>query len=130
MTETLFTQNYRMINETIGRLSRLGVKLSIDDFGTGYSSLSQLCQFNIHNLKIDRSFIAGVDKDINKGKIVKAVISLANSLNVGLIAEGVETREQLNFLRENECTTVQGYLFSRPVGIEKIEKMLVKHEGD
>ncbi|NLJ77731.1 MAG: EAL domain-containing protein, partial [Tissierellia bacterium] len=128
ITETFFTQNYRMVNEAIGRLSRLGIRLSIDDFGTGYSSLSQLCQFNIHNLKIDRSFIDGVDNDENKSKIVKAVISLANSLKVGLIAEGVETRAQLNFLKNNECNIVQGYLFSKPIDTEQIERILIGYE--
>jgi len=126
ITETFFAQKYQLVQRAVKRLSRLGIKLSIDDFGTGYSSLSQLCQFNIHNLKIDRSFINGVDSNVNKSKIVKAVISLANSLGVGLTAEGVETREQLKFLKQNRCTVAQGYLFSRPIGADEIEKVLAK----
>lgn len=125
ITETFFTQNYELIESTIKELSKLGIGLAIDDFGTGYSSLGQLCRLNINNLKIDKTFINGVDKNSNKGKIVKTVISLAESLNIGLIAEGVETKEELNFLKENRCTVVQGYFFSKPVGTDKIEKMLI-----
>lgn len=115
ITETFFTQKYLLVEDTIQELMELGVRLAIDDFGTGYSSLSQLCEFNINNIKIDKSFIDGVDKNINKSKVVKAIISLAESLNINLIAEGVETQGELNFLKENKCTVAQGYLFSKPV---------------
>lgn len=126
ITETFFTQDYELIEETLKEFSKLGIKIAIDDFGTGYSSLGQLCELNINNLKIDRIFIDGVNLNMNKSKIVKAVISLAKSLNISLTAEGVETEEELNFLKRNGCSIVQGYLFSKPVGIYKIEGLLKK----
>lgn len=126
ITETFFTQDYELIEETLKELIKLGIKIAIDDFGTGYSSLGQLCELNINNLKIDRMFIDGVNGNMNKSKIVKAVISLAKSLNISLTAEGVETEEELSFLKINGCTIVQGYLFSKPVGIYEIEKLLKK----
>lgn len=124
ITETYFTQDYELIKKTIKELSDLGVKLAIDDFGTGYSSLGQLSELNINNLKIDRMFIDEVDKNMNKSKIVKAIISLASSLDIGLTAEGVERQEELNFLKNSMCVLVQGYLFSKPVGVKEIEQLL------
>lgn len=126
ITETFFTQNYKSIVSVVKKLSNQGVRFAIDDFGTGYSSLGQLCEININNLKIDRMFIDGVEKNINKSKIVKAVISLAESLNINLTAEGVETVEQLVFLKENRCTLAQGFLFSKPVENDDIIKLLRK----
>lgn len=124
ITETFFNKNYGLIQRAIMELSEIGVRFAIDDFGTGYSSLEQLCQLNINNLKIDRIFIDGVDNNMNKSKIVKAVISLADSLNIGLTAEGVETEEQLEFLKQNGCTFAQGFLFSKPINISEIEELL------
>ncbi|CCQ97497.1 putative Diguanylate cyclase [[Clostridium] ultunense Esp] len=126
ITETFFAHKYEYVEDTIGELNELGVKLAIDDFGTGYSSLGQLCQFSINSIKIDRSLISDVHKKSNKNKVVKAVISLAKSLNIDLIAEGVETQEELRFLKENRCTVAQGFLFSKPVRAEKIEKSFQK----
>ncbi len=126
ITETFFTQNYQSIVLTVKKLSRLGIRIAIDDFGTGYSSLGQLCEININNIKIDRMFIDGVDRNNNKSKIVKAVISLAESLNINLTAEGVETKDQLAFLKENRCTIAQGFLFSKPVEKEEIKKLFKK----
>ncbi|HSH35628.1 sensor domain-containing protein, partial [Schnuerera sp.] len=128
ITETFFTQKYELIEDAIKKLEELGVKLAIDDFGTGYSSLSQLCEFNIDNIKIDRSFIDGVDRNLNKRKVVKAVISLAKSLNIDLTAEGVETQNELKFLKENKCPIAQGYLLSKPVENERIEELLQKND--
>lgn len=127
ITETFFTQNYELIQDTIKELGKLGIKIAIDDFGTGYSSLGQLCELNINNIKIDRMFIDGVDGNINKSKIVKGIISLAESLNITLTAEGVEREEELKFLNTNRCTFVQGYLFSKPVEAYKIEELLKRN---
>ena len=127
ITETFFTQNYELIQDTIKELRKLGIKIAIDDFGTGYSSLGQLCELNINNIKIDRMFIDGVDGNINKSKIVKGIISLAESLNITLTAEGVEREEELKFLNANRCTFVQGYLFSKPVEAYKIEELLKRN---
>ena len=96
-------------------LSNVGFRLSIDDFGTGYSSLSYLKRFNIHKLKIDRSFINDLNQNINDQAIVTAIIQMAHSLGMSTLAEGVETPEQLAVLRAKGCDAVQGYLFSKPL---------------
>lgn len=124
ITETYFTQDYDLIKKTIVDLVELGVNFSIDDFGTGYSSLGQLCELKINNLKIDKMFIDDVNENINKAKIVKAIISLADNLEISLTAEGVETEGELNFLKENQCKLVQGFIFSKPVEAKEIEKKL------
>ena len=126
ITETYFTKKYDQIVKNIKKLNDLGIKFAIDDFGTGYSSLGQLSELNINTLKIDRVFIDRVDSNINNSKIVKAVISLAKSMNIGLTAEGVERSEELIFLKENKCDIVQGYLFSKPVDSNTLQKYLSK----
>ena len=100
------------------------MEVAIDDFGTGYSSLGQLSRLEITKLKIDRTFISEIDESGNKNKIVKAIISLAESLDLGLIAEGVETKAQLDFLIKNDCNIVQGCLFSKPINEIEMEKQL------
>jgi len=128
ITETIFTKNYERILEAIKRINSLGVKVAIDDFGTGYSSLGQLSRLEIAKLKIDKSFIQEISGNENKKKIVKAIISLADSLSLELIAEGVETREQLDFLIRNDCNMVQGYLYSKPLDASTVEKYLGRGE--
>jgi EAL domain-containing protein (putative c-di-GMP-specific phosphodiesterase class I) len=99
----------------MNQLHERGVRMSIDDFGTGYSSLSYLKKFQIYKLKIDQSFVRDITDDPDDRAIVGAIISLANSLGMQTIAEGVETEGQLAFLKANACTEVQGYHFSRPL---------------
>ena len=125
ITETIFTKNYDKIVEAIKAINEMGVQVAIDDFGTGYSSLGQLSRLEITKLKIDRSFISEINDNENKNKIVRAIISLADSLNLELIAEGVETKEQLDFLINNDCNMVQGYLYSKPIPAYAIEKLLI-----
>jgi len=108
----------------LNQLKKMGLRLAIDDFGTGFSSLSYLKQFPIDTLKIDRSFVMSLPRDENDGAIVKAIINLAQSMDIKTIAEGVETMEQLRFLQELKCTEVQGYLFSRPLPANEIDQML------
>lgn len=105
-------------------LHERGVRMSIDDFGTGYSSLSYLKRFQIYKLKIDQSFVRNITEDPEDKAIVSAIISLANSLGMQTIAEGVETEGQLAFLREKGCNEVQGYYFSEPLGVEPFEKFV------
>jgi len=100
---------------TLTEISKLGINLSIDDFGTGYSSLSYLKKFPISKLKIDQSFVRDLPNDEEDSAITKAVIALGNSLNLTLIAEGVETKEQRDFLLENGCNNIQGYFYAKPM---------------
>ena len=104
---------------------RHGLHISIDDFGTGYSSLSYLKQFPIHTLKIDRSFVRDLVTDRNDRTIVAAIIAMAHSLEMEVIAEGIEIEEQLNFLVTQKCNHYQGYYFSKPVTVSEIELMLM-----
>ena len=100
-------------------LKKMGVKLSIDDFGTGYSSLNYLKNLPIHALKIDKSFICDTPSHEGDCAIAKSIISLANNLRLDVIAEGVETLDQLKFLQENGCSIIQGFYFSKPLDIDE-----------
>jgi EAL domain-containing protein (putative c-di-GMP-specific phosphodiesterase class I) len=115
VTETVLMHGAERVTESLGRLKDMGLKLAIDDFGTGYSSLSYLKRFPIDRLKIDRSFVQDVSADSDDEAIIGAIIALTRKLGLRTVAEGVETREQLDFLREQGCDEVQGFLLSRPL---------------
>jgi diguanylate cyclase (GGDEF)-like protein/PAS domain S-box-containing protein len=125
ITESIIMSNAKYIITKLYALKERNIKLSIDDFGTGYSSLSYLKYFPINSIKIDRSFIMDCITDKDNAEIAKAIIALSHSLSLMVVAEGVETKEQLEFLRDNDCDFVQGYLISKPYPIEDIEKLIL-----
>lgn len=124
LTESLLMHDVGQAIATMKELQALGVQFAIDDFGTGYSSLSALKNFPVARLKIDQSFVRGLPYDAEDRGIAAAVISLGQKLNMRVIAEGVETDEQLAFLRDNQCDEIQGYHFSKPIAPEAVERLL------
>jgi diguanylate cyclase (GGDEF)-like protein/PAS domain S-box-containing protein len=108
----------------LGELKRIGVQVAIDDFGTGYSSLSSLKRFPVDRLKVDRSFVEHIAIDTDDAAIVRTIIALGRNLGLKVVAEGVETAEQLQFLRDHACDEVQGYYFSRPIASQSFENLL------
>jgi len=119
-------QNPQKTIETLKTLKTLGIHLAIDDFGTGYSSLSYLKRFPINKLKIDRTFIRDLPYNEEDRVLSKTIIGLAKNLNLDVIAEGVETVEQKEFLLENSCNTIQGYLYSKPIPANELDEFLLK----
>lgn len=124
LTEEIFIQNIEHNLNQLSRLHQLGVHLAIDDFGVGYSSLGYLRDFPVDLLKIDRSFITEVTERHDDAVITRAVINLAHNLGIEVVAEGVETEEQLNFLKNHRCNFAQGYLISRPIAVSDLEQAL------
>jgi len=128
LTESLIAQDVDQAIHAINQLKSAGVKLSIDDFGTGYSNLGNLKRFRVDTLKIDQSFVRDILTDADDASIALAVISLAHSLRMRVLAEGVETVEQYEFLRLNGCDEIQGYYFSKPVPPGELAVMLKAHK--
>lgn len=124
ITESTLMHDFERVTGIMDRITALGVALSLDDFGTGYSSLSYLKRFPIHTLKIDRSFTTGIPKDASDCAIAGTIISMARQLCLRVIAEGVETLDQLEFLREAGCDEVQGYLYAAPLPAYEFERGL------
>ncbi|MEB0272661.1 EAL domain-containing protein, partial [Pseudomonas sp. 5B4] len=121
LTESILMREVNVAMLILDGLKRLGLSIAVDDFGTGYSSLNYLKQFPIDVLKIDRTFVDGLPSGEQDAQIARAIIAMAHSLNLSVIAEGVETHEQLEFLREHGCDEVQGYLFGRPMPPNRFE---------
>ena len=128
ITETMVMEDLASAREVMKKLNRLGVRLAIDDFGTGQSSLRYLKQFPIHEVKVDRSFVMGVASDPVDAAIVRAVVTLASAMGIEVVAEGVETPEQVEQLRALGCDICQGYYFSRPLQADKFEELLVSRQ--
>ena len=124
LTEESFIENVKHNHEQMRRISQLGVHLALDDFGVGYSSLGYLRDFTVDLLKIDRSFITDVARRHDDAIITRAVINLAHNLGIRVVAEGVETEEQLEFLKQHRCDMAQGYLMSRPVPAGKLPDVI------
>lgn len=126
ITESLLMENAETMLSLINEMHDLGIMIALDDFGTGYSSMSYLTELPLHVLKIDRKFVEGIFESEKHRSIVNTIISLANGLGLKVVAEGVETREQLEYLSQRECDYMQGYYFSKPVAKECIEAMLAE----
>ncbi len=124
LTESMLLEDVEGIIGTMSALKDVGIRFSLDDFGTGYSSLQYLKRLPLYQLKIDQSFVRDIATDSSDRALVLTIITMAHSLGLNVIAEGVETEEQRQFLIENDCKHYQGYLFSRPVPIDEFEKLL------
>ncbi|KAF3982447.1 MAG: EAL domain-containing protein [Methylococcales symbiont of Hymedesmia sp. n. MRB-2018] len=124
ITETIFMEKGRNYIDHLSKLKSLGVQIALDDFGTGYSSLSYLKHFPVDILKIDREFIKDITTNDSDALLVESIIILAEKMNIKVIAEGVETEEQLNILKHYNCRYVQGYYFSKPLTVNKFERYL------
>jgi EAL domain-containing protein (putative c-di-GMP-specific phosphodiesterase class I) len=127
LTEGSLMAHTERTSTTLSDLRQLGLKISIDDFGTGYSSLAYLRQFPIDKLKIDIAFIRDITTKPDDAAVTLAIIRLAHSLNLEVIAEGVETAGQLDFLKTHGCEQVQGYYFSRPLPAAALEAFVYAH---
>jgi diguanylate cyclase (GGDEF)-like protein/PAS domain S-box-containing protein len=123
LTESVVLKDIEEVIERMQKIRALGVAFSLDDFGTGYSSLSYLKKLPLDQLKIDQSFVRDVTSDSNDAAIVKAIIAMCQSLGIQVIAEGVETQAQLDFLKDSGCTRYQGYLFGKPLSIEEFNRI-------
>jgi len=126
ITESVFMEKGQGYLANLSKLQDQGMKISLDDFGTGYSSLSYLKRFPVDILKIDRSFIHDVTEDNSDAMLVEMILSLADKMNINVVAEGVETKEQLNFLEQHNCRYIQGYYFSKPLPLAEFEAFLSK----
>jgi EAL domain-containing protein (putative c-di-GMP-specific phosphodiesterase class I) len=124
LTESMIMHQAQDTIATLHQFKEMGVGLSVDDFGTGYSSLSYLKRFPLDSLKIDRSFVKDITSDPDDAAITNAIIAMAHSLNLSVVAEGVETPAQLEFLRTHGCDTIQGYLLSKPLPAEELVPLL------
>lgn len=122
VTETAFITNKQLAFNLLHQLQKMGISIALDDFGTGYSSLSMLRDFNFDVIKLDRSFVSNVESNFQTRSFVRAMVTLSHSLKTPVVAEGVETREQLRILEEEGCQEIQGFLFGQPVGIEDLRK--------
>jgi EAL domain-containing protein (putative c-di-GMP-specific phosphodiesterase class I) len=123
--ETIAMGDAEKSGHVLAQLKALGVRLSIDDFGTGYSSLSRLRRIPVDTLKIDRTFISHMDSDTESLEIVRIIIMLAHNLGLKVVAEGTETQEQINLLKQFNCEMAQGYFFSRPADDQAMLKLLI-----
>ncbi len=129
LTESILVANPEETIEALNRMKDMGSNISIDNFGTGYSSLSYLTRFPLDNLKIDRAFVANLPDDDDAIAIVRAIISMSKSLNLNIIAEGVEAENQVGFLHDLGCQVGQGYLFSKPIEAADFVKLLTRERG-
>ena len=127
VTESMIMHNPVRMIPIFTRIKELGIHIAVDDFGTGYSSLAQIKNFPMDTLKVDRSFIRNIPRDKQNMAITKAILAMGKTLNLTVVAEGVETEEQMDFLREYSCDEMQGFYFSKPVTADSFAELLGKH---
>jgi EAL domain-containing protein (putative c-di-GMP-specific phosphodiesterase class I) len=127
ITESMVMHNPTRMIAVLAKIKNLGVRLAIDDFGTGYPSLAQMKHFSIDTLKVDRSFIHNIPKDSEDKAVTEAIIAMGKALSITVVAEGVETVEQMNFLNDHSCDEMQGFYFSKPIAPEQFADLLRKH---
>jgi EAL domain-containing protein (putative c-di-GMP-specific phosphodiesterase class I) len=127
ITESMVMHNPTRMIAVLAKIKSLGVRLAIDDFGTGYSSLAQIKHFPVDTLKVDRSFVRNIPKDAEDKAITEAIIAMGKTLSLTVVAEGVETIEQMNFLKDHSCDEMQGYYFSKPIVPEQFAELLRNH---
>jgi diguanylate cyclase (GGDEF)-like protein len=130
ITESLLIENFESTAKLLQQIRSYGVEISVDDFGTGYSSMAYLKALPARTLKIDRTFVQGVPENIDDSRILRAMIVFGKSLNLKIVVEGIETKEQAKFCREYGADFLQGYLFSKPVPSENFEKLLLTHNAE
>ncbi len=123
LTETALIQNAEATKKILAELKTRGLQIAMDDFGTGYSSLSYLQNFSIDRVKIDQSFVRGIGKDTSQATLVVTIIAMARALGLDVIAEGVETRQQLDYLMSHQCDEMQGYYFGKPMTVAQINRL-------
>ena len=129
ITESMLMQDVEQTINTLTTLKRMGVSIAIDDFGTGYSSLNYLKRFPIDILKVDRSFVTDISKEQNDRAVIVSIIALAHNLNLKVVAEGVETREELEFLKAHNCDIIQGYYFAKPIPLHEFAAFLKERQA-
>lgn len=127
ITESMVMYNPGRMISVLAKIKSMGVRLAIDDFGTGYASLAHIKHFPVDTLKVDRSFIRNIPKDAEDKAITEAIIAMGKTLSLTVVAEGVETEEQMNFLKDHSCDEMQGYYFSKPIMPEQFADLLRKH---
>ena len=128
ITESMVMHNPARLIEVLTKIKEMGVRLALDNFGTGYSSLAQIRHFPIDTLKVDRSFIRNLPQDSKDKAITEAIIAMGKTLSLTVVAEGVETQAQEDFLREHICDEMQGFYFSKPIAPDKFADLLRNHD--
>ena len=130
LTETLSTCGDSEILERIGTLREMGLRVAVDDFGTGYSNLALLKRLSVDRLKIDRSFVAGIENDEESRSVVMTILAMARTLNCEVVAEGVENERQADILRAGGCQLLQGFLIAKPLAPAEFESWIARWHGD
>nr|WP_278025350.1 EAL domain-containing protein [Legionella yabuuchiae] len=128
MTENMLMEDTEHNIAVLTAIHQLGFQIAIDDFGTGFSSFNYLNRLPVQKIKIDRIFISGIPTNLNNVKIVKAVIALSHSLNKTIVAEGAETKEEIEYLKQENCDIVQGFYYYKPMSFDDLKVVLAKNK--